>query len=71
MTAQVFAESLRPTEALDALVARHGFWRVILSLPAVALKRRRDRVTLRHELSPHLLRDIGLDAGRGKSWELG
>lgn len=71
MTAHAFAETLRPAEALDALVARHGFWRIILTLPFVAIKRRRERITLAHHLPPHLMRDIGLDAGRGKSWELG
>jgi hypothetical protein len=72
MTAQMIAETLRPVEALDALMARHGVMRVLLAMPVAALKRRRNRVVLSHELSPHLLRDVGLrDSSRSKSWELG
>lgn len=71
MTLDGYAETLRPSEALSALVARHGFWRIVLTLPFVALKARRERITLAHELPPHLMRDIGLGAERGKSWELG
>ena len=73
MTAQMFAEPLRPVDALDALIARHGVMRVLLAMPVAALKRRRNLPVLTHDLSPHLMRDIGLktDAGRSKSWELG
>lgn len=73
MNAPFTAEALRPLDAMQALVARHGFWKLFFALPVAAMTSRRDRVTLDHELSPHVLRDIGLgaDAGRGKSWELG
>lgn len=71
MNAPLFAESLRPLDAMEALVARHGFWKLLVALPVAALRLRRDRVTRAHDLSPHLMRDIGLGADRGKSWELG
>jgi uncharacterized protein YjiS (DUF1127 family) len=73
MNAPLFAETLRPLEAMQALVARHGFWKLLVALPVAALKQRRDRAILAEELSPHLLRDIGLGAHLrpGKSWELG
>ena len=73
MTAQVIAETLRPVDALAALIARHGVMRVLLAMPVAALKRRRTRVVRNHELSPHLLRDMGLRdcSSSSKSWELG
>ena len=73
MTAHLFAETLRPVEAIDALIARQGVMRILLALPLAMLKRRRDRAVLTHHLSPHLRRDIGLgdDVRHGKSWELG
>ena len=73
MTAHLSAETLRPVEAIDALIARHGMMRILLALPLAMLKRRRERVMLTQDLSPHLRRDIGLggDVRHGKSWELG
>ena len=73
MNAQVFAETLRPVEALDALMARHGVVRVLLALTVAAWKRRAVREIRPGELSAHLRRDIGLDAParRGKSRERG
>lgn len=73
MNAPLYAETLRPLEALEALVARHGFWKLLFALPVAAMRLRRERVTRAHDLSPHLMRDIGLGAdGPGaKSWELG
>ena len=73
MTAQLIAETLRPVEALDALIARHGMLRILLAFPMAALRRRRERLPAAYDLSPHLMRDIGLggDTRRGKAWELG
>lgn len=73
MTAHRFAETLRPVEAIDAPIARHGVMRILLALPLAVLKQRRERAVLTHHLSPHLRRDIGLggDVRHGKSWELG
>ena len=59
MTVEIFAENLRPAEALEALMARHGVLRVLVVLPGVLWHRR--RVTRLHQpISPHLARDIGL-----------
>lgn len=68
MTSDLIAEPLRPVEALDALIARHGPLRVILALPAALLMRRRERLILGHELSPHLQRDIGIPPDRTGGW---
>ena len=72
MTAHLIAETLRPVEAIDALIARHGVMRILLALPLAMLRRRRAPMMLTHHLSPHLRRDIGLagDVRHGKSWEL-
>ena len=73
MTAQVFAETLRPVEAMDALVARHGLMRVLIAVPVVLMKRRRAQVVVPGGMSSHMMRDIGLGsaAARSKSWEQG
>ena len=68
MTSDLIAEPLRPVEALDALIARHGLLRVILALPAALLLRRRERLILGHELSPHLQSDIGIPPDRTGGW---
>ena len=68
MTSDLIAEPLRPAEALNALIARHGSLRVILALPVALLMRRRDRLILGHELSPHLQRDVGLPPDRSGGW---
>jgi hypothetical protein len=73
MTAQPFTENLAPVEAMSALMARHGVLRVLIALPVAVLTRRRKDLLLPQDLSPHLMRDIGMGPGArsGKSWELG
>jgi hypothetical protein len=68
MTSDLIAEPLRPVEALNALIARHGPLRVILALPAALLLRRRERPAMWHDLSPHLQRDIGIPPDRTGGW---
>ena len=71
MTVEIFAENLRPAEALEALMARHGVLRVLLVLPGVLWKR--GRVTRLHQPIPsHMARDIGLwqNAPRRTHWDL-
>jgi hypothetical protein len=70
MNTQSSAEPLRPVEALNALIAHHGLGRVMLALPAALVQRRRDRLTLNHALSPHLMRDIGMPPDRSRYWEM-
>jgi hypothetical protein len=66
MTADLSAETLPPVEALDVLIARHGTLRVAMAMSVAAFKRRRARVVFAHSLSPHLLRDMGIEAGFGQ-----
>jgi hypothetical protein len=66
MTADLSADSLPPVEALDVLIARHGRLRVVMALSVAALKRRGERVVFVHYLSPHLQRDMGIEAGFGQ-----
>lgn len=70
MTTQTSAEPLRPVDALTALLADHGLIRILLALPAALLQRRRERLTLNHGLSAHLMRDIGLVQERSRYWEM-
>jgi hypothetical protein len=60
MTLHFLVETLHPVDALDALVARHGAWRVALALPRALLQRRRAQVLRDRHISAHILRDIGL-----------
>jgi hypothetical protein len=60
MTTNLNAESLRPVDAMNALIARHGVARIMLAVPAALLQRHFDRTTLSGGLSAHMLRDIGL-----------
>ena len=59
MTAQVLANEQHPTEALSALMARHGVFRVMLAIPAVLVGGGRV-ARLSPPISQHLARDIGL-----------
>ena len=55
-----------PAEALRSLVDRHGLWRVLGAISAVALSSPRRVTTKRVEdLSDHLRRDIGLPPQTG------
>ncbi|MBC7737305.1 MAG: DUF1127 domain-containing protein [Candidatus Saccharibacteria bacterium] len=71
MTVQIFAENLRPAEALESLMARHGVMRVLVAVPAVLWRRRR-ATRLSQPISPHLARDIGLvpEPPRKTHWDL-
>jgi hypothetical protein len=62
MSVQILNESLRPSEAMAALVARHGAARMVLAM-LVALVRPTRRLSAQG-LSDHLRRDIGLDDRR-------
>jgi len=70
MTTHTTAEPLRPVDALTVLIADHGLIRILLALPGALLQRRRERLTLNHGLSSHLMRDIGLMPERSRYWEM-
>ena len=67
MTADLSAETMRPVDALDVLIARHGRLRIVMAVSVAALKLRRERVGFAHSLSPHLQRDMGIETGFGQS----
>ncbi len=70
MTSQTTAVSLRPADALQALIAHHGPLRVILALPVALVQQRRDRPIAAYALSPYLQRDIGMPPDRSRYWDL-
>jgi hypothetical protein len=57
MTLTLNDDTLRPSEAVAALIARFGIWRVAAALAAQML---RPRLPDLHHLPDHLRRDIGL-----------
>lgn len=63
-----------PASIIEAAIARHGPWRVLLAAGRAILARRRDRPPPLPELSlsDHLRRDVGLEPEvfAPKHWEL-
>ncbi|NUB46066.1 hypothetical protein GEU84_016835 [Fertoebacter nigrum] len=57
MTLTLNDDTLRPAEAVEALIARFGIWRVAAALAGQML---RPRLPDLHHLPDHLRRDIGL-----------
>ncbi|MDH5529640.1 MAG: hypothetical protein OEY05_06340 [Paracoccaceae bacterium] len=61
MNAQIYRDEKPPSVAIAALVARHGFMRIMLSVLAVSLRRdARKPVLSQSDLPERLRRDIGL-----------
>ncbi|WP_134679725.1 hypothetical protein [Paracoccus ravus] len=60
----ILGQSARDLRApLDDLISDHGLVRVGLALMRAALLRKRNRPPPLANLSPHLLRDIGVEPG--------
>lgn len=72
MTSDLFAENLRPVDDLHDLLRRHGLLRTLLALPFAALRPHKVQDLRDHDLSQHLLRDIGLfhEPRPARQWEL-
>ena len=61
MNALLNSDEMTPGLAVQGLVARHGVMKVAMALLAVMASKRRKVVRLDvGELSPHMLRDLGL-----------
>ena len=60
MNAIILRDTTRPSRAVEALVAWHGFWPVARALLAQALRPRARLRTDNGRLSDHMRRDIGL-----------
>ena len=73
MNARIYRDEKPPSVAIAALVARHGFLRIMLSVLLVSLSRdARKPVLSESDLPDRLRRDIGLppEAASPRYWDI-
>jgi hypothetical protein len=73
MNLDLYATEHPPSTTIEALMARHGAWRILRTTLGAFLRRKRHKVVpLPSNLSGHLLRDIGLppEPESPRHWDL-